>query len=224
VLEEYKTLVATAIGDLEEHVEGLNKKLQDMIGRTLSSPNLNSKELQLIQEELMSAQKCLEICAHFSGLISQIHSPPERSHSNSEFEREVSKAKTYRRGNISIIDNDGIGDLVQFMVSTDPNKVIYGRNRGLGRRTRQYGGYIDSATLQKISGDHAISLPTWSSGGRSARGKAPSGFDGEAAESGAEARGGLNRRRHIPSSTHIVGKPAKPKGSASGNPRGLLKK
>jgi hypothetical protein len=63
-----------------------------------------------------------------------------------------SSASLHLKENVSTIDNYGTGDAVQFMVSTD-GRTIHGRNRGLGWRTRQLGGHVIDASLQKISGD-----------------------------------------------------------------------
>merc|ERR1712025_776821 len=48
------------------------------------------------------------------------------------------------------IENYSTGDAVQFMVSTN-GKNICGKNRGLGWRTRQVGGYMSDAALQQLS-------------------------------------------------------------------------
>ena len=58
----------------------------------------------------------------------------------------------YLKENISDINNYATGDAVQFMVSTN-DKVIYGRNRGLGWRTRQVRGHLNSVSLRQISRD-----------------------------------------------------------------------
>jgi hypothetical protein len=46
--------------------------------------------------------------------------------------------------------NYATGDALQFMVSTN-GKTIHGKNRGLGWRTRQVGGYIISVMSQSNS-------------------------------------------------------------------------
>ena len=51
---------------------------------------------------------------------------------------------------MSTIENYSTGDAVQFMVSTN-GKNICGKNRGLGWRTRQVGGYMSDAALQQLS-------------------------------------------------------------------------
>jgi hypothetical protein len=196
-----------------------------MNGRIGLRSGLHSKELQIIQDELMSAEKCLEICDQFSDLISRIELPPEQSHNDGEFERQFSKAKAQRKENISIVDNYALGDAAQYMVSNFQNHTVHGRNRGLGWRTRHYGGYIDGPTLRTISAHHATVLPTRMTARESRRGKAPSNVDREEAEGGAEARVGRYRGRNIRLLTDVVvNKPTKPKGSISGKPSGSLRK
>ena len=51
--------------------------------------------------------------------------------------------------NISVIENYATGDAVQIMVSTN-GKIIRGQNRGMGRRTRQVGGYLSDATIVRL--------------------------------------------------------------------------
>ena len=54
------------------------------------------------------------------------------------------------KGKMSTIENHAVGDAVQIMVSTN-GKIIHGKNRGLGPRTWQVGGYISDTSLQKLS-------------------------------------------------------------------------
>jgi hypothetical protein len=69
--------------------------------------------------------------------------------------REIcSKAEMHLKENITTIENYGMGDAVQFMVSTDGN-IIHGKNRGLGWRTRQVGGHLSDLTVQHLSRDMA---------------------------------------------------------------------
>ncbi|KAK5246714.1 hypothetical protein LTS13_006417 [Exophiala xenobiotica] len=58
--------------------------------------------------------------------------------------------------NASTIGNYGLGDAVQFMVSTD-GKTIRGTNRGLGWRTRQVRGHMSDDSVQQLSGDMTAS-------------------------------------------------------------------
>ncbi|KAF2245144.1 hypothetical protein BU26DRAFT_568440 [Trematosphaeria pertusa] len=71
-LGEYKDLIKTATNDLEAGLETIDEKLQSLVERTASSSA--TTELQSIEDERASAQKCLLICAQFSKLIDQIQS------------------------------------------------------------------------------------------------------------------------------------------------------
>jgi hypothetical protein len=193
-----------------------------VIGHAAKESAIDAEELQRIQEDRLSTQKCLQICAQLSEHIDQIqrspkdgknaskHISPEsvpekligegleeckaslaatsqklEKHMKDLIDRLLAKAKVampseddlvdlarlrdewdtapkcmeiyssaslHLKENVSTIDNYGTGDAVQFMVSTD-GRTIYGRNKGLGWRTRQLGGHVADASLQKISGD-----------------------------------------------------------------------
>ncbi|KAJ5084772.1 hypothetical protein NUU61_009351 [Penicillium alfredii] len=56
--------------------------------------------------------------------------------------------------NTSIIENHGTGDSLQFMVSAN-GKVLHGKNRGLGWRNTQVGGYLSNESVQQLSRDLA---------------------------------------------------------------------
>lgn len=63
-----------------------------------------------------------------------------------------SKADKFLAQTTSVIENYGLGDAVQFMVSTD-GKPIRGTNRGLGWRSRQVGGHMSDESVQQLSRD-----------------------------------------------------------------------
>lgn len=85
----------------------------------------DSEDILRLGEELQTTRHCIDIC---------------------------SKADTYMRENTSIIDNYATGDAVQFLVSNN-GKIIHGKNRGLGWRTRQVGGYLNDESIQQLSRD-----------------------------------------------------------------------
>lgn len=67
--------------------------------------------------------------------------------------REIcSRAETHLKQNITVVDNYGTGDAVQFMVSTDGH-TVHGKNKGLGWRTRQVGGHLSDLSVQSLSRD-----------------------------------------------------------------------
>jgi len=105
--------------------------MKDLIDRmvTKSKTAMTSEEeladLLRLREEWETARQCMDIC---------------------------SKANTHLKENISDIDNYATGDAIQFMISTD-GKILHGRNRGLGWRTRQVGGHLSDVSLQQLSRD-----------------------------------------------------------------------
>ncbi|KAJ5757723.1 uncharacterized protein N7511_006417 [Penicillium nucicola] len=221
-LENYKEMIETTTDDLETHLESIDEKLENIIAKNTRDSNTDAGEIQLMEEERLSTQKCLEICAQLSSHIDQIqqlrkardHSTdsvgssniPENvtneglqeckksllntaakleNHLKILMDRIVTKSKTSTASqediaellrlqeewettrqcmhicskagdnlneNASTIDNYATGDAIQFMVSTN-EKIIHGRNRGLGWRTRQVGGHLSDASLQQLSKD-----------------------------------------------------------------------
>lgn len=57
-----------------------------------------------------------------------------------------------KRENVSVIENHGSGDALQFMVSAD-GQPLRGINRGTGWRSRQFGGCMDNLTIRQLSSD-----------------------------------------------------------------------
>ncbi|CAG8910134.1 unnamed protein product [Penicillium egyptiacum] len=221
-LESYKEMIETTTDDLETHLESIDEKLENIIAKNTQDSSTDAREIQLMEEERLSTQKCLEICAQLSSHIDQIQqlrkardnstdsvsssNIPERvtneglqecknslintaakleNHLKILMDRIVTKSKTSTASqediaellrlqeewettrqcmhicskagihlgeNASTIDNYATGDAIQFMVSTN-EKIIHGRNRGLGWRTRQVGGHLSDASLQQLSRD-----------------------------------------------------------------------
>jgi len=63
--------------DLEAHLQNIDDKLEAIFSRTVGESGSDTAELQLMKEERMSAQKCLQICAQLSDHIDQIQVVPE---------------------------------------------------------------------------------------------------------------------------------------------------
>ena len=84
-----------------------------------------------------------------------------------------SKADNHLKENVSTFENYGTGDAIQFMVSTD-GTIIHGKNRGVGWRTRQLGGHVDSASLRQVSQDMTtMTIRTIGDEGPPPRGRTP---------------------------------------------------
>lgn len=123
-LRECKESLTLTAAKLERHMQALMDRLI-----TKSKAAVLSKEdildLERLREEWDTARHGVDIC---------------------------SRADTNLRENISDIENYSTGDALQFMVSTN-GKVIHGKNRGLGWRSRQVGGHLSDASVQQISRD-----------------------------------------------------------------------
>lgn len=78
-LQSYKELIATATGDLEDRLQGIDEKLEIVVGRTVEASDEDAAELRQIKEERTSTQKCLEICSRLSDQIDLIKLTPKRS-------------------------------------------------------------------------------------------------------------------------------------------------
>jgi hypothetical protein len=104
--------------------------MKDLMDRLLTkSKTAKSEEefadLARLRDEWETTRQCMDIC---------------------------SRADNHLRENVTTIDNYATGDAVQFMVSTS-GKVIHGKNRGLGWRSRQVGGYLSDVSVQQLSRD-----------------------------------------------------------------------
>lgn len=127
-LRECKKVLFDNAAKLEKHKQELIDRLITKSKSVVTSTE-DKKDLLRLEEELQTTRHCIDIC---------------------------SKADTYMRENVSVIDNYATGDAVQFLVSNN-GKVIHGKNRGLGWRTRQVGGYLNDESIQQLSRDFSNS-------------------------------------------------------------------
>jgi hypothetical protein len=123
-LQECKNSLTTTVARLEGHMRDLMDRLVTK-SKTVMRSEEDVANLATLWDEWTTARQCIDIC---------------------------SKADNHLKENISIIDNYATGDAVQFMVSTD-GRVIHGKNRGLGWRTRQVGGHLSDVSVQQLSRD-----------------------------------------------------------------------
>jgi hypothetical protein len=127
-LQECKNSLAATTVKLEKHMkEVIDRLVAKSNTATYSEDDL--LDLTRLRDEWDTTRQCRDIC---------------------------SQADVRLKENVTVVDNYATGDAVQFLVSTT-NKTINGRNRGHGWRTRQFGGHMNDASLQKISGDYAHS-------------------------------------------------------------------
>lgn len=76
-LDIYKDLVKTAEAGLQDRLESINEKLESLLEQNVKESDLGASEIQSIQEERLSMEKCLQICTRLSEHISQIQLRPK---------------------------------------------------------------------------------------------------------------------------------------------------
>ena len=123
-LQECRNSLVLTIARLENHMKDIMDRLVSK-SKTVITSNDEAADLARLQEEWETTRQSLNICF---------------------------KADNHLKDNASTIDNYATGDAVQFMVSTT-GKIIHGKNRGMGWRTRQVGGYLSDASVQQLSRD-----------------------------------------------------------------------
>lgn len=123
-LQECKNSLALTAAKLEKHMQDVMNRLVSQSKSSSSSKN-DEQDLSRLQDEWNAARQCLDIC---------------------------SKADTHLKENVSVIENHGTGDALQFMVSTN-GKILHGKNRAYGWRSRQVGGHLSDASVQQLSRD-----------------------------------------------------------------------
>ncbi|KAK1981129.1 hypothetical protein LZ30DRAFT_750291 [Colletotrichum cereale] len=164
-LQACKERLAQTVSHLEKHMQDLMGRLIDKSAAKMSS-TLEVEELARLKEQWTTARQCLDIC---------------------------SSAESHVKENISIIDNYSTGDdTIQFLVSTD-GKTIHGKNRGYGNVTRQVGGHLSDASLQKMSRDIRIGMRATWKGSSSSQGDASSADEAVGGEGGSEFKGRYGR-------------------------------
>ncbi|EPS34141.1 hypothetical protein PDE_09103 [Penicillium oxalicum 114-2] len=62
LLESYKEMIEITTGDLEAYLETIDEKLEKIIAYNANDLSADAGELQIMEEERLSTQKCLEIC------------------------------------------------------------------------------------------------------------------------------------------------------------------
>ncbi|CAI7626004.1 unnamed protein product [Penicillium pancosmium] len=125
-LQECKNSLAATATKLEKHMRDVMDRLLAK-SRTATSSDEDAQDLSRLRDEWETARQCLDIC---------------------------SRADSHLKENVSIIENHGTGDSLQFMVSAN-GKILHGKNRGLGWRNRQVGGYMSNESIQQLSKDLA---------------------------------------------------------------------
>jgi hypothetical protein len=125
-LQQCKQSLTLTAARLEKHMRDVMDRLVAKSKTTISSEE-EAQDLSRLRDEWETARQCLDIC---------------------------SRADSHLKENVSVIENYGTGDALQLMVSAN-GKVLHGKNRGLGWRSRQVGGYMSDESIQQLSRDFA---------------------------------------------------------------------
>jgi hypothetical protein len=80
----YKHLIKTATDDLEAHLDRIDEKLETIFSR--AATDSGTAEWRQMQEDRLSTQQCLQICAQLSEHISQIQLRPKQRSEGSSME------------------------------------------------------------------------------------------------------------------------------------------
>ncbi|KAK1981002.1 hypothetical protein LZ30DRAFT_593631 [Colletotrichum cereale] len=72
-LNEYKDMIQKTAGELEDHLEDVNAKLEHLILHQKESFQALSSNIERIQNEKDSTEICLEICAQVQARIDEMH-------------------------------------------------------------------------------------------------------------------------------------------------------
>lgn len=126
----------------------IEEKHDILLQRSAAATESDTTGLEVIEEEKLSTQKCLQICEQLSKYIHQNWLTLQVDASSLGLDD--SQTDSHLRENISIIENHGTGDVVQFMISAN-GKVLHGKNRALGWRARQYGGYLSNYAVINLA-------------------------------------------------------------------------
>lgn len=138
-----------AAAKLERHMKEITSRIIQKSKAGLAS-NDDIADLERLQDEWDATRESVKLCA---------------------------VAGQHLKNNVSSIENHGVGDSVQFMVSTN-GQVIHGRNRGMGWKNRQVGGHMSDNVVLQLSQDMVKdNLHTGASGELPSRGRTVAGSD-----------------------------------------------
>lgn len=76
MLDEYKAMIRTTAGDLEDHLAAITAKLQTVVTFGPAPPVLTQTDVRRLQKERDSTKKCLEICAEGLARINELKLRP----------------------------------------------------------------------------------------------------------------------------------------------------
>jgi hypothetical protein len=77
-LNDYKNTIESTSRDLQDHLEDIKRKLDTLLQRDKTNTTDRVSDFQQMNDEIDSAQKCLEICENISSYINGIRFHPTR--------------------------------------------------------------------------------------------------------------------------------------------------
>ncbi|KAA8646025.1 uncharacterized protein ATNIH1004_007447 [Aspergillus tanneri] len=153
VLDEYRQMIAEATSDLQDHLQGINERVESLEQK---GPVQDSDaDLSVIMEEKESTEQCLAICSQVSRFIEAAQKRlPRGSHTDRTLSLEsawnkasdlTGKARTNVFEDVTSSD-----DSHQLVVSTIGD-LISARHIITGARSMQWLGQMSDDTLQQLS-------------------------------------------------------------------------
>lgn len=109
-LESYKNMIESTTDDLEAHLESINENLEKIVSKNTSGSSTDAAELQLMEEERLSTQKCLEICQQLSNHIDQLQHSPKTGKDSAESDETCSVPER--------VTNEGLQECKESLLNT----------------------------------------------------------------------------------------------------------
>lgn len=97
-VETYHDLIQTTQEDLRDRVQSMDEKLDHLLRDKATPSNEDLQAARLIQEERLSAEKCLEICADLSSRVAELQRTARDSMSAEEASTSPTPGKIYSDG------------------------------------------------------------------------------------------------------------------------------
>lgn len=121
-LQECKDSLALTSKRLEKYIQDPMDQMLEKLKMIITSEE-EIADFMRLRDEWETIRQCIDIC---------------------------SKADNHLKGSVITVDNYSTDDAIQCMVSTK-GQIIHGKNRWLGRRTRQVGGSLSDVAVQLLS-------------------------------------------------------------------------
>lgn len=129
-LEEFQHSLFVMAKKLKQHEKELFDRLLSKM-RASAASSKDTDEIERLRDEWESTHQSMEIMERAGQKLDET---------------------------VSVIENHGTGDTLQFMVSAT-GQPLRGINKGTGWRNRQFGGYMDNETIRQLSSDAAKMTP-----------------------------------------------------------------